>query len=85
MSEQLERIEVIQELNALKILIDDSDSFVEFFSKNFEYIQVKKKFLNNWVGFNYKKLNPEIFDLNIQNLMRMFYIDIKYNNFYTIQ
>ena len=72
------RIERVHELNALKLLIDDSDSFNEFFNNNFEFINIKKKFLNNWVGFEYKKTYPDIFDLNIQNLLRMFYIDIKY-------
>lgn len=73
----------VQEMNALKLLIDDSDSFHEFFNNNFEYISIKKKYLSGWVGFEYKKTHPHIFDLNIQNLMRMFYIDIKYcGNFY---
>ena len=78
LSEEQIRLNTVQELNALKLLIDESDSFREFFNNNFEYINIKKKFLNGWVGFNYKKTHPDIFDLNIQNLIRMYYIDIKY-------
>ena len=77
--ENEERYTTVKELNGLRLLMLESDSFEEFFSQNFEYIQIKKKFLNGWVGFNYKKTHPEIFNLNIQNLIRMYYIDIKYS------
>ena len=77
--ENEERYTTVKELNGLRLIMLESDSFEEFFSQNFEYIQIKKKFLNGWVGFNYKKTHPEIFNLNIQNLIRMCYIDIKYS------
>lgn len=78
------RLELVQELNALKLLMENSDSFIGFFNDNFEYINIKKKFLSGWIGFEHKKNNPDIFNLNVKNLIRMYYIDIKYGEKFSI-
>lgn len=56
---------------------ENYDSFDEFFRDNFEYINFKKKFLGGWVGWNYKKTHPDIFNLYVKNILRMCFIDLK--------
>lgn len=51
------------------------DNYSDFFNSNFEFIQIKKKNLPKWVGFEMKKVHPELFNLQVQNLIKMYYLD----------
>ena len=61
--------------------INNYDTFHSFFKQNYEFLKPKKIYIGTWNGWNFKKDYTNLFDLSIQSLIKMQYIDIKYGEF----
>ena len=61
--------------------INQYNNFSEFFDLNYEFLKPKKIYIGTWNGWDFKKDYNFLFDLSIQSLIKMQFIDLKHGTF----